>query len=115
MAEASVSVSRYTVTAAGRNASERRASLEKDESRLMSEMGGHSRPNWAVCIMSGSPPIATVELTSRFGSFVPLHEVAALQPAAGARAERPAARREDSDGEVARSTRSAHVLSACNA
>ena len=33
---------------------------------------------------------------------------------AGARAERPAAGREDSDGEVARSTRSAH-LSACNA
>jgi hypothetical protein len=34
---------------------------------------------------------------------------------AGARAERPVAGREDSDGEVARSTRSAHVLSACNA
>src|SRR5580692_9160079 len=30
---------------------------------------------------------------------------------AGARAERPVAGREDSDGEVARSTRSAHVLS----
>ena len=34
---------------------------------------------------------------------------------AGARAERPVAGREDSYGEVARSTRSAHVLSACNA
>ena len=34
---------------------------------------------------------------------------------AGAGAERPAADREDSDGEVARSTRSADVLSACNA
>ena len=34
---------------------------------------------------------------------------------AGARAERPAAGREDSYGEVARSTRSAHVLSACTA
>ena len=32
---------------------------------------GHSRPNWAVRIMSGVPPVATVERTSRFGSFVP--------------------------------------------
>src|SRR3984893_2787270 len=32
----------------------------------------HSRPNWAVLVMSGLPPVATVERTSRFGSFVPL-------------------------------------------
>ena len=31
----------------------------------------HSRPNWAVLVMSGLPPVATVERTSRFGSFVP--------------------------------------------
>ena len=39
-------------------------------------------PNWAVQVMSGLPPVATAGRTSRFGSFVPMHEVAALQPAA---------------------------------
>jgi hypothetical protein len=32
---------------------------------------GQSRPNWAVRVTSGLPPVATVERTSRFGSFVP--------------------------------------------
>jgi len=35
----------------------------------------HSRPNWAVLVMFGLPPVATVERTSRFGSFVPIPEV----------------------------------------
>ena len=36
----------------------------------MSQLG-QSRPNRAVRIMSGLSPIATVEQTSPFGSFVP--------------------------------------------
>jgi hypothetical protein len=39
---------------------------------------GHSRPSWAVRVMSGLPPIASVERTSRFGSFVPRAGVISL-------------------------------------
>jgi hypothetical protein len=35
--------------------------------------------------MSGLPPIAMEEPTFRFGSFVPKHEVAALQPLRGSK------------------------------
>ncbi len=37
----------------------------------------HSRPNWAVRVMSGMPPIATELRTSTSGSFVPRPEMAA--------------------------------------
>ena len=38
-------------------------------------LGGHSRPNWAVRVMSGLPPLATVERTSLEVRFVPEAEV----------------------------------------
>ena len=70
------------------------------------------------CIGAFRPPAVGVRGETIIPAAENLHNARSrCAPArcAGARAERPVAGREDSDGEVARSTRSAHVLSACNA
>jgi hypothetical protein len=36
---------------------------------------GHSRPNWAVCAMSGLPPLATGERTLLEVRFVPKSDI----------------------------------------
>ena len=67
-------------------------------------------------VMFGMDPIADLDRTSRLcPRSAKARSRCAPARCAGARAERPAAGREDSYGEVARSTRSAHVLSACTA
>ena len=48
----------------------------------LASLHGQTRPNWAVRVMSGLPRSRRLGRTSRLGSFVPMHEVAALQPAA---------------------------------
>jgi hypothetical protein len=39
-------------------------------------LAGHSRPIWAVGVMSALPPVATLGWTSRFGGFVPIAALA---------------------------------------